>query len=1226
MQFIADGPDIPNGLLQLHEEGRLIFFCGAGISYPAGLPNFQGLVKAVYRNLGTDRTPFPNEQLAYKQKQFDTTLHLLEQRVSGGRLAVRKALERALQPNISRSATKTHEALLTLARNRGGELRLVTTNFDRVFHAATKKIGQSFIEHAAPLLPIPKDSRWNSLVFLHGLLPETEDDSALQNLVLTSGDFGLAYLTERWAARFVSELFRNHVVCFVGYSINDPILRYVMDALAADRMRGENSSKAYAFVASKKEWKGKDIIPIFYTVRENHALLHDTLTKWAATYRDGSLGKEQIVIRHAHAHPLKSTQQDDFLGRMLWALSDKTGRPAKRFAEYDPAPSLEWLYASAPHMGLLDSRSGGEWDRVMEHLACWLTRHLNDPELILWLAQRGSRLHDEFSSKIEQALNHIAELEQNDPDNKLARIRDNAPNAIPDSRMRALWRLFLTGRVKSPANSGYELYQWLARLQRDGLTTSLRLELRKLLAPMITLRKPFISSSPEREEANPPRIRDLVDWELVLSSDYRVLLDSTVNNGWAPCLASCLPVLLPEFQQLLSDALDLCREMGEADEYRDRSSWDMPSISAHQQNHRVHAWVVLIELLRDAWLAVEQSDSVYATRLACNWFNLPYPTFKRLALFAASRGAVASDKWADWLLVDNARWLWALDTKRETMRLFVLQGATLAPETRSKLEATILDGPLLTQCNFDSKPDWWDDYVTRAVWLRLVKMTHNETLLSSDLRSRLQHIPDGYNYSDWQAARADESNEFSLWIGASREADFKDNQQGGVNLAELDVAGLVQWLEQYPEPDRRLPAWSQECKQDPDKSFSALAALADKNVWPARRWEDAFNVWSQEEDSGGIWPSFLQRVPSFPDDVFKEIALSMTRWLKLVAKTINGNIQDFFNLCKRVLNTQHEPPAISSTYLTNSLNHPIGDVTQALLNLWFSRNPNDNDGLPVDIEPFFTQLCDTTIKQFRYGRLILSIQLVALFRVDRNWTEQNIFPLLDWERCPEEAAASWEGFLWSPRLYPTLMGAIENSFLQTAYYYEKLSEPIKKQYADFITYVALDQSVNITKQKYKKYRNAFAVLPQHGLEHAAKTLVNALEGASENPEIYWEERIYPFWHNVWPKSQDKISERITGSIACLCIAASNKFPEALIKLQDWLQPIKFYRVIGMLQEKGMDKKFPEQSLEFLSKIIDNRNRFPRGLNECLTAIVQKSPELAQDIRYRQLLEIVGSHA
>lgn len=53
MQFIANGPDIPDALLQAHEEGHVVFFCGAGISYPAGLPGFKGLVDEIYRLNGT---------------------------------------------------------------------------------------------------------------------------------------------------------------------------------------------------------------------------------------------------------------------------------------------------------------------------------------------------------------------------------------------------------------------------------------------------------------------------------------------------------------------------------------------------------------------------------------------------------------------------------------------------------------------------------------------------------------------------------------------------------------------------------------------------------------------------------------------------------------------------------------------------------------------------------------------------------------------------------------------------------------------------------------------------------------------------------------------------------------------------------------------------------------------------------------------------------------------
>lgn len=124
------------------------------------------------------------------------------------------------------------------------------------------------------MLPVPKNSRCDGLVYLHGLLPDKPDDNALNRLVVTSGDFGLAYLTERWAARFVSELFRNYFVCFLGYSINDPVMRYMMDALAADRMLGEVIPQAWALgdvkpgeeATKTMEWKAKRVTPILYEV------------------------------------------------------------------------------------------------------------------------------------------------------------------------------------------------------------------------------------------------------------------------------------------------------------------------------------------------------------------------------------------------------------------------------------------------------------------------------------------------------------------------------------------------------------------------------------------------------------------------------------------------------------------------------------------------------------------------------------------------------------------------------------------------------------------------------------------------------------------------------------------------------------------------------------------------------------------------------------------------
>ena len=350
MQFVKNGPDIPERLLQAHEDGQVVFFCGAGISYPAGLPGFAGLVKGVYANLAVQ--PNREQQAAINAGRFDTAIGLLEAKIVGGRKSVRQALaEILLKPALSNTAaTATHEALLTLGKNREGRTRLVTTNFDRLFEEVIASRALNIERFQAPLLPTPK-KRWDGLVYLHGLLSAAPSESELDRLVVSSGDFGLAYLTERWAARFVSELFRGYSVCFVGYSINDPVLRYMMDALAADRLLGESSPEMFAFGSFSEgqeekrehEWRARNVTPILYREYRRHAYLHRTLRAWAETYRDGVGGKEYIAAQYAGARPLASTPQDNFVERMRWALSDPSGLPAKRFAERDPAPSLDWL-------------------------------------------------------------------------------------------------------------------------------------------------------------------------------------------------------------------------------------------------------------------------------------------------------------------------------------------------------------------------------------------------------------------------------------------------------------------------------------------------------------------------------------------------------------------------------------------------------------------------------------------------------------------------------------------------------------------------------------------------------------------------------------------------------------------------------------------------------------------------------------------------------------------
>jgi NAD-dependent SIR2 family protein deacetylase len=56
MTFIASEPDIPVEILEAQEEGRLVFFCGAGISYQLGFGDFKWLVDEICKSTGVTLT------------------------------------------------------------------------------------------------------------------------------------------------------------------------------------------------------------------------------------------------------------------------------------------------------------------------------------------------------------------------------------------------------------------------------------------------------------------------------------------------------------------------------------------------------------------------------------------------------------------------------------------------------------------------------------------------------------------------------------------------------------------------------------------------------------------------------------------------------------------------------------------------------------------------------------------------------------------------------------------------------------------------------------------------------------------------------------------------------------------------------------------------------------------------------------------------------------------
>jgi hypothetical protein len=118
--------------------------------------------------------------------------------------------------------------MLDLATTPEGRIRIITTNFDRLFESCSEKI----TIWEPPQLPDPFRQRdMDGIVHLHGCVNRDYTGSNGDGFVLSSSEFGRAYLSDGWATQFVRDILGLYVVVFVGYTADDPPVQYLLEAL-----------------------------------------------------------------------------------------------------------------------------------------------------------------------------------------------------------------------------------------------------------------------------------------------------------------------------------------------------------------------------------------------------------------------------------------------------------------------------------------------------------------------------------------------------------------------------------------------------------------------------------------------------------------------------------------------------------------------------------------------------------------------------------------------------------------------------------------------------------------------------------------------------------------------------------------------------------------------------------------------------------------------------------
>jgi hypothetical protein len=122
------------------------------------------------------------------------------------------------------------------------------------------------------------------VIHLHGRVNENYRGADGDGFVLSSSEFGRAYLSDGWATQFIRTILERYFVVFVGYTADDPPVQYLIEALNRSLVLQDG---VYAFQSgstsdAQSRWLHKGVQAIVYEEAEGHKALWDTLAAWAS--------------------------------------------------------------------------------------------------------------------------------------------------------------------------------------------------------------------------------------------------------------------------------------------------------------------------------------------------------------------------------------------------------------------------------------------------------------------------------------------------------------------------------------------------------------------------------------------------------------------------------------------------------------------------------------------------------------------------------------------------------------------------------------------------------------------------------------------------------------------------------------------------------------------------------------------------------------------------------
>lgn len=1195
VRFIADGPDIPDALIVAQEEGRVLFICGAGVSMAQGVPGFRGLVEKIYAALNENPDDhIADKALVDKGDQWDRVLRQLERRLTapglrqadGMRARMREVVRKALAPPEDIDLSN-HAALIRLSRDSEGRLRLATTNFDPLFEQAWPGEGRA-PSHAGPAMPQPKAAGCEGILHLHGRLaygdlPETD-------LVLTSAEFGDAYLRSGWASRYVYDLVRAYTVVLVGYGADDPPMRYLLEVLEADRERYADLQPVYAFADCEPEtaglcealWRAKGVEPILHGLRDGtFSPLYDTLRSWADYSENPSLWRREALRPFLARRP--SDLEKEEMARVVHLLS--RGDAGAQLAAL--SPSADWLPALLEQGVLARDGSG---------LEAWISSRLNDPDMITACA--GLRtVGERLQWYVESELDRSAEM--------------------PTHRQEA-WTLLLSLGPSIPREHDMTWHRLKGRLRRGAAGYDARRTIAALLRPRVSVRRPWRLYEPEPDE--PETLSSLLSIEFT-SGDLPPLGEFLA--AW-PQDAQRETQLLTTLNQTLMDALDQ-----EAD-LRSGTGWnhadrDVPSVAHHGQNAHRSGFYPLVRVIADLWLRLAGRDPAAAAIVLNQWRASSWILTRRLALFADHQEMTPpADAVADIIALDDFDF-WVSNAQAEVMKILVDRWDYLPRAPRAAIERRIVDG--MPRSLFPKRPiadEEWDSIHDAASYRRLTRLRTAGRALSRRALARLSKIE--RRYPLWRPGPGDR-DDFHSWSESSSGPQGEPKSLDTVADDRLVAEALrIQQDHAWDQGD----VWRLFCQSDPARAFRGLATEAAEGRYRIDAWPPF--LWSlRDRPDDALLAQAADLLLAAPDQALLDLADTVASVLQTERVRLAGRYWPFWDRLAQVVYGTHAPSLDpgDSDLSTRALNQSGGVLVWTLLEALSAERPQAGQGLPAPYEARIETALADEGEAGRLARIRSVNSLTFLHNIAPDWAERRLTPYLD--TASADAAVYWAAQIYdhmgSARLFNHLRPHLL-TYLRRPDLSHMEAEQLGGRAFQVVVWLqagnARDYELDPTE-----FRRVLTASSEE-LRNTVSWMLWRLTDRDEDDEARrsdrWSSLVGPVFRTLWPLEGAAQSERSSENLMRMALEAGPEFPDAVDAIASIIVPFRLWDVRYSLRledrHQELDRLYPRPFLRLLNALVDPaRHPPPQDLGETLARCRDADPGVVHEASYRRLLAI-----